>query len=318
MKNSTILLSHEDILKLDIDLVQVSDAIKDILKDHSNKNTLLEKKITLRSVNDSFFTAMPSGAKSINSFCNKTICRPEKNLNNTPSVLGSLSLYDFETNKLKAVMDATWITSIRTGCVAALSALTYSRSSSNTISIMGMGNTAIATILFIEKLMPNIKIVKILSYKDHFKRTCDRFKHTGLIFEEINSVEELFKETDIIITCQTFSQDPFIKPEWLFDGMTAIPVHMRGWQECDQYFDKVFTDDYDHTKDWLPKFSGELGEVLSLKKPGRTSDNEKIICYNYGISIEDLAVASVVFNKAIEDEHIKTFIFDDYASRYFI
>ena len=31
--------------------------------------------------------------------------------------------------------------------------------------------------------------------------------------------------------------------------MTVIPVHTRGFQNCDLFFDKVFADDTDHVKD---------------------------------------------------------------------
>ena len=41
----------------------------------------------------------------------------------------------------------------------------------------------------------------------------------------------------------------------------------------------------------------ELHHVLQGKNPGRTSNDERILCYNYGIALHDIVFASRIFEK---------------------
>lgn len=316
MKN-TILISHSDIVNLNIEYSDIIACISNVLIEHANKNVDLKVKVTLRPTEDTFYTAMPSGVKKLEAIGNKTIQRIS-NLENkdVPSVCGTMFLNDYTNGDLLAIMDATWLTSMRTGCVAALSALNYAKKDSSVISFIGLGNTAKATLIFISKLLPNIKKVKVYKYKDYAQKFINDFKDYDFDFEIVDEYSELFNNADIVVSSLTFAEKPFVKPEWLTDGILAIPIHMRGWQDCDPLFDKVFTDDLDHTKDWLPKFSGELGEVLSNRIKGRESENEKIICYNYGIAIDDLAIAKLIYDKFMLSSVSKeSFVFDDYSSK---
>lgn len=312
----TSLISHKDIIALDIKLKDIVSNITKALIAHANHKVNLKNKVTIRPTEETFYTAMPAGIEELNILGNKTIQRvANTEQKDVPSVCGSMFLNDYKTGDLLAVMDATWLTSMRTGCIAALSALHYAKSDSETISVIGLGNTATAAILFIHELLPNIKKVKLLEYKDHSNRIINRFANTNLIFETYSDTEDLFKDSDIIITAMTFSEKPFVKPEWMSEGMLAIPIHMRGWQDCDALFDKIFTDDHDHTRDWLPTINGELGQVLAGHKKGRENDSEKIICYNYGIAIDDLAIAELIYKKHKQETY---FTFDNYSKQYYI
>ena len=82
-------------------------------------------------------------------------------------------------------------------------------------------------------------------------------------------------------------------------GITVIPVHMRGLQNCDTTFDRVFGDDTNHVKHFKYfnqyKDYNEIGEVLAGRDIGRKSDNQRIIDYNYGLAIHDVVYASKIY-----------------------
>jgi len=74
---------------------------------------------------------------------------------------------------------------------------------------------------------------------------------------------------------------------------------MRGFQNCDLFFDKVYGDDTDQIRNfkYFDRFRqyDELHHVLQGKNPGRTSDDERILSYNYGIGLHDVLFASKIF-----------------------
>ena len=82
-----------------------------------------------------------------------------------------------------------------------------------------------------------------------------------------------------------------------------IPVHVRGFQNCDLFFDKVFGDDTSQIQKfkYFNQFHeyDEIHHVLQGKNPGRTSDDERILSYNYGIALHDIVFASKIYEKAL-------------------
>ena len=71
-----------------------------------------------------------------------------------------------DTGEFLALMDGTWITAMRTGAVAAHSALLFAKNNFSVIGMMGLGNTARATLLVLaEKIIDREITVKLLKYK---------------------------------------------------------------------------------------------------------------------------------------------------------
>lgn len=314
----TLVLSHKEITGLNIPVSEIIEAVRKGLIDHANKMTLLAPKITFRPEPESFYTSMPSGNRNDGVLGLKLIQRPSFSDKNAPSVFGTMFLNDYATGELLSIMDATWLTSIRTGAVAALSIQAYSCQPVEKISIMGIGNVGLATLQCIAETMPLIKHVKVLDYKDSVERIINRFGGSRFNIVKCGDVESLFSETQVVITSLTYAEKPFVKKEWLFDGIFALPLHMRGWQDVDPCFDKMFTDDHAHTKSWLYRFDGELGEVLAGMKKGRDNASQKIIAYNYGIAVDDLAVSKLIYDYAVKKGAGTRMTLGDYEGKYLI
>jgi hypothetical protein len=93
-----------------------------------------------------------------------------------------------------------------------------------------------------------------------------------------------------------------VEDESLFKpGVLVVPVHTRGFQNCDTTFDKVFADDTDHVKGF--KYFSEfrefhqLEEVLKGDVTGRANDSERILSYNIGLGLHDVLYASRIYDK---------------------
>lgn len=263
----------------------------------NKKNTILPPKISLSSKDGVFFNTMPcilneerGGVKIVNRY-------PERK----PSLDSKLVLLDNETGEFLALMDANWITAMRTGAVAAHSILNLAKRDWSTIGMIGLGNTCRATLLVLASVTGNKKItVKLLKYKQQEESFIERFKNFNNIeFICVDEPEHLVRGSDAVVSCVTYFKDDLCKDEWFDEGVLVVPVHTRGFTNCDLFFDKVFADDYNHVKHFKYfdrfKYFAEVCDVVNGLSVGRENDKERILAYNIGLSIHDINYAAHIY-----------------------
>ena len=245
----------------------------------------LPAKISVHPADYDFFTSMPcllpDNGGDIRFFGIKEVHRIEGAV---PSLGSDIMLYNAKNGELLALMDGDWITTMRTGAVAAASAKALRKSNASVYGFVGLGNTARASLLCILEAEPE-----------------KQFK--------VNSISELAQTVDVFISCITSANGLLVEDEKIFQpGVTVIPVHMRGLQNCDTTFDRVFGDDTDHVKGfkYFSQFRdyNEIGEVLSGRDPGRKSDKQRILDYNYGLALHDIVFASKLYEALINTDTI--------------
>ena len=261
-------------------------------------------KLSVHPQGEDFITSMPcllSENEGKKYFGLKLVSRIE---NHIPALQSDITLYDAKTGELLAIMDGNWITAMRTGAVAALAARTFQKQGTNTYSMLGLGNIARAVALCLIADNSDREItIKLLRYKDQAEQFIDRFKASNNVnFEIIDDKDAFVSEADVLISCVTVAKELLFPDDSLFKkGVTVIPVHMRGFQNCDLFFDKVYGDETSQIKNfkYFDKFRqyDELHHVLQGKNPGRTNNDERILCYNYGIALHDIVFASRIFEK---------------------
>src|SRR5690606_20913748 len=99
-------------------------------------------------------------------------------------------------------------------------------------------------------------------------------------------------DSDVIISAVTYFENDICESHFFKKGCLLIPIHTRGFMNCDIDFDKVFVDDVNHIKGFKnfeffkPKMN-EVSAVINNNCEGRSSDDERIIVYNIGIAIHD-------------------------------
>lgn len=263
----------------------------------------LPPKISLKIEGDIFVNTMPSYIPEINRHGVKIVSRYPRRI---PALASEILLYDSIKGEALALMDGTWITAMRTGAVAALSIETFQSSGATQYAFMGLGNTARATLICLAELFSSQKLsIKVLAYKEQEKNFIERFKkYANLHFTVCNTTKELIAGSDVIVSCITSASGQIGKDEDFKPGVTVIPIHTRGFQNCDLFFDKVFADDTNHVKDFkyfhsFKQFE-EVSRVLLKQSKGRESDLERILIYNIGISLHDLFFASKIYDLLTE------------------
>lgn len=260
----------------------------------------LPAKISLHPQGNDFFNTMPCLLPSPYNYYGVKVVHRIKGA--TPALGSDLLLYNSQTGELLAMLDADWITTMRTGAVATLAIQTFRKSNTKFYGFLGLGNTGRSTMLCLLDSEPDIMHhVTLLRYKDQAESFIKRFeKYSNVSFSICNNAKELVAESDVIVSCITEAEGLLCNEDSLYkEGCLVVPVHTRGFQNCDLFFDKVYADDTAHVCGfkYFSKFKqfGEIQDVISKKIKGRESDTERILSYNIGLGLHDIVYASKIY-----------------------
>ena len=288
------IIREEQIISLGIEPQTCVDWIEESFK--AKLEADLPPKISVHPFPDSFYTAMPCFHPDTGRVGVKVISRVPGSI---PALKSKLMLFDAKSGDLLALIDTNWITAMRTGAVAALAAKTFSSNFGNaSFGIVGLGVIGKATIDCLISICHSDQSIWLMQYKDQADNIICQFPEVK--FNVAKTKEELVDNTNTLFSCVTVMHEQFMNEAYYPNGYTLIPVHVRGFQDCDITFDKIFGDDAEHMKSWQNfskfRYFAEFTDVLLGKKDGRTSDNERIISYNYGLGLHDLWFASRIYD----------------------
>ena len=306
-------LSQEDVIATGMTMRETIAVVEDALSEHGLGETENPPKPGVHPAK-AFIHAMPgylprksaAGLKWVSSFSANTAL-------GLPPVMGLFILNDVQTGQPLAVMDCRWITAMRTGAVSAVAARYLAAKNSRVAGIVGAGIQGRYNLLALATVLPLLEKVRVF---DIDSTASDRFiavlaDELQLQFEIGNSPQEVIEGTDIIVTATGRLDQPIFKEKWIAAGALVLPVHHRGWENRTLHrMDKFITDDWQqlnlaHEKVGgfdgpLPERHTELGKIVAGQKPGRENEMERIIDFNYGLAIEDVAVAGEIYTRAKE------------------
>lgn len=292
------IISQDQIRRLNI---SPSTCVEWVKESFSLKSVAqLPAKISLHPQGNDFFNTMPCLLPDpYNYFAVKVVHRVKGAV---PALGSDMLLYDSATGDLLALINTDWITTMRTGAVATLAIQTFRSSVAKTYAFLGLGNTGRATMLCLLESEPEVMHeVLLLRYKDQAELFIERFKgYDNVTFTICNEINELVQKSDVIVSCITEASGLLCENNDLYkEGCLVIPVHTRGFQNCDLFFDKVYADDTAHVSGfkYYNKFKqfGEIQDVISGKIKGRESDKERILSYNIGLGLHDIVYASKIY-----------------------
>ena len=283
-----IRISNDKISALGITSSQKIKWVNDCLLD--KKLCTLPAKTSLKENGHVFYNIMPTIMKNIGVAGVKVVNRyPDR----TPTLNSEMMLYDYESGLLKALIQADNITAMRTGAVAVHSINTLAIKTFKTVALLGLGEMMYETFkIFCDEYKGRDLTIKIYKYKNHAEKFINNFSYSGFKFVAIDNYDELMSDSDVIISAITFAEECFCNENIYKKGCLLIPIHTRGFQNCDRVFDKIFGDDYSHIEGFqyfneFPNFT-EISQVLNDFSLGRSSDDERIIAYNIGLAIHDV------------------------------
>ena len=143
----------------------------------------------------------------------------------------------------------------------------------------------------------------------------ERFKnYENLHISVYKDVKEMFKISDVIVSCVTATNEIFDDNDGDFKpGVLVVPVMTRGFQNCDLKFDRIFCDDIAHISGFKYfnqyKSVTEMTDILNDEKFVR-NQNERYLAYNIGIAVQDIFYANRILNlmNKKEDKKLQKFL----------
>lgn len=315
MNKSTVLyLSRKDVECVNLSMSEIIDALNSMFREKGEGRVEMPPKPGIHTRKDAFIHAMPAYIPSMKAAGMKWVSGyPENQKKGLPYISGLLILNDPETGLPMVVMDATWITAQRTGAATAIAAKYLAREESSSVGILACGVQGRSNL---EALACLFKITKVKAFDNHpeiaqrFAREMTAMIHADI--EVVKNPKEAVVGLDLVVTSGPILKDPspVIEADWLAEGAFASPVDFDSyWKgEALRQADKLATDDTNQMEYYrkagyfkeTPQPYADLGAIIAGKKPGREKANERTICINLGIALDDMATAILIYRKACE------------------
>lgn len=230
---------------------------------------------------------------------------------------GTVMLFDGGNGRLKAVIDATEITAIRTAAASAVATDLLAKEDSSVLSIIGSGVQAGSHLEAIRHVRP-IREVRVWSRSaENAARLADANTTPRLTVRTAATVAEAVGGADIVCTT-TASPEPVLAGALLEPGMhvNAVGSSVPFARELDGAAvqrSRLFVDRRESTineaGDYLmAKEEGyvdeadivaEIGELLIGAAEGRGGAGEITLFKSLGLAVEDIAAADLVYRNAL-------------------
>ena len=152
-------LSQEDIISLNIPYMDVIDAVEKVMSEFGKGSCQLPVKIHVNSRPGTYINAMPAyvGGENESQGLKWVAGYPENRAKGLPVTWGLMVMNDCDTGAVTAVMDARWITAIRTAAVTAVTAKYCKVKNTTTMTIIGAGEQGRWTARLLKLGIPELK-----------------------------------------------------------------------------------------------------------------------------------------------------------------
>lgn len=240
---------------------------------------------------------------------------PENPSQGKPTIYASYLLNDAATGELLALMDASTLTGMRTGGASALATRYLARPDARVLGIFGTGFQAFYQVQAIMAVRP---IERVWAYDLDKKRLADFCRLLSDLVPACPAPDPttLVRESDIIVTATTSSTPVFpgkeVKPGTHINAIGAYRPHTREIDEDVVTRAKIVVDTFpgavseggdliiplQEGKLDAATIHGDLGDLVTGKKPGRESPEEITLFKSVGFALEDIVVAHLAYEKA--------------------
>ena len=235
-----------------------------------------------------------------------------------PTTIGTLLLNDPRTGALVAIMDAGFLTAMRTGAASGVATKYLAREDARSVGVFGAGVQARTQLMAVCEVRP---IEKALVY-DPVQEAREKYavEMSGRLSLPVEPTDDprACVENDVIVAASA-SKTPVFAGAWLSPG-----VHINGIGSHSPDARELDTETIRRAKvvpDYGPACLAEagdlilpiqegaiteehihasLGEVVAGLKPGREADEEITLFKSVGLAVQDAATAARVYALARE------------------
>lgn len=225
-------------------------------------------------------------------------------------------LFDPATGIPVCLLDANWLTGVRTGAAGAVAIRHLARRSAAVLGLIGAGAQAYSQALGAAAVRPLRRIVLCDRRPEAAGALAQRLQaELGISCAVAPSPEAVCAEAEIITTV-TPSTSPVLQAAWIRPGthINAFGADTRGKQELDTRIlaggALLVVDDLAQCTvmgetqhlpgDPAAYVHATLGQVVTGERPGRTDEAQVTVFDATGVSVQDLIVARMLYGQACE------------------
>ena len=232
---------------------------------------------------------------------------------------GVVTLFDGETGRPTAILDASAVTAIRTAAVTALATRLLAREDATRLAILGSGVQAQAHVRSLLLARPLRTIAVYSPNTEHARAFVEaaESEHDGASFEVAPSARDALDGADVVLTA-TSSRTPVLEHGWLAPGthLNAVGASVASTRELDVATVaacELFTDSRESIANEAGEFrqalsegaiAGEehvravIGELVIGSHGGRSGPAALTVFRSLGLAVEDLAAAELAVANA--------------------
>ena len=238
-----------------------------------------------------------------------------------PSELALLTLYDPRTGVPRAILDATAITEWRTGAVTALGGRYLARTGAKVLGHIGARGTAFANVTLLDRVHDYDEIRVTSARPESREAFAQQLSEAlGKPVRACDTIEETVTGADVVVEATRLTApEPILRTEWIAPAALVMPYGTMSAVELSltDIMDKVYVDDWGqckggrfgalraHVEQGLvteESIAGELGDVVAGTRPGRESEDERILFWHRGLATTDIALGQAILERAIEQD----------------
>lgn len=302
-------LSDEDLESLRIQPSEVADAIEAALIAKANGKLHTSPKTAILPGDGRY--AMSTLAVGEDGFIvtkQVTVC-PGNPARGLPSINGAIMVLDGQTGLLRAVLDANWVTAVRTAALSTVAARRLADPNAETVAFVGAGVQARSHLEAFSELFP-LKSIRVYGRgKANTDKLCLLTRDMGLEAETVANAEDALRDADLVVTSITldYSIDPFLDARWLKPTAfaTITDACIPWFPNSLTAFKSIIIDDrqqeFESDKPMLPyeRVTGDLLEIVTGQVNTFGSGKPTAFAFR-GISLGDYAAAVLAVRRATE------------------
>jgi ornithine cyclodeaminase/alanine dehydrogenase-like protein (mu-crystallin family) len=219
-----------------------------------------------------------------------------------PYIHAELVLSDAANGRTIAIMDARWITAIRTAAVSAIAAMALGPPGADTLAILGAGLQARTHLDALRDVFP-LRRLRVASRRAESIAALSRAREAeGLAVEPIGP-EALFRETGLLLTAISGKApaESRLDAHAITGQLLVLAVDLGFSWDASRFdaFDTIVTDDRAHTGGVtehglippLPRVDADLAEICAGRRPPRGG---KVLVLAPGVALADVALAGAI------------------------
>jgi len=314
-----LLLTRRDVAAL-LDLSDTIRVVEAVFRDHAEGRIPMPPGVLGAHLEDGGFHIKTAALAAPRYFAAKINANfpgnPERF--GLPTIQGLIALFDAERGTPLALMDSIEITLLRTAAASAVAARYLARADASTVTICGCGNQGKSHLRALMKVRPIRRAFAV----DAHPETAQWFAEVlaaelSIEVQMMESLAEAVAQSDMCVTC-TPCRQPILTAAMLRPGLfiAAVGADHPEKQELEPAVlaaAKVVVDLVEQAAVMgelhhaiaagvmtAAAVHAELGQVVAGQRAGRTSDEEIFVFDSTGTALQDVAAATLVYERAGE------------------